>query len=131
VQLLNGTEPITKERMAAVVKRGADLLSVLTSGAPDSTGADLFRTKRIAELVEVARQEYDLILIDTAPLLSAPETRILARLADWSILVLRAGRTTADAAIAARQQMADDRIALLGTILNDYKRYGSAYGYRS
>jgi capsular exopolysaccharide synthesis family protein len=128
--LLSGDEPMSLESVQALVRRPENSnLDVLTAGTPGAASFDLFQTKRIAELIEAVRKDYKLILIDTAPLLLIPESRTLARLADWSILVLRAGRTTEEAAIAARQQMADDGIPLLGTILNDCKRLRSAYGY--
>jgi polysaccharide biosynthesis transport protein len=129
-ELLSGEEPITKESVAGIVNSPAgSQLDVLTAGTADTAAFDLFHSKRVAELIEVVRKEYNLILIDTAPLLMVPESRILGRLADWSILILRAGRTTGDAALAARQQMADDRIPLLGTILNDCKRRRTSSGY--
>jgi len=128
--LLSSEEPISLESVQALVRRPENSnLDVLTAGAPGAVAFDLFQSKRIAELIEAVRTDYKLILIDTAPLLLIPESRTLGRLADWSILVLRAGRTTEEAAIAARQQMADDGIPLLGTILNDCKRLRSAYGY--
>lgn len=128
--LLSSQDPITLDRVQALVHRpGNTNLDVLTAGRPGSAAFDLFQSKRIIELIEAVREDYKLILIDTAPLLLIPESRTLGRLADWSILVLRAGRTTEDAAVAARQQMADDGIPLLGTILNDCKRLRSAYGY--
>jgi Mrp family chromosome partitioning ATPase len=128
--LLSSEEPISIESVQALVRRPANSsLDVLTAGEPGAVAFDLFQSKRIAELIEAVRKDYNLILIDTAPLLLIPESRTLGRLADWSILVLRAGRTTEEAAIAARQQMVDDGIPLLGTILNDCKRLRSAYGY--
>jgi capsular exopolysaccharide synthesis family protein len=128
--LLSSEEPISLESVQALVRRPANSsLDVLTAGEPGAVAFDLFQSKRIAELIEAVRKDYNLILIDTAPLLLIPESRTLGRLADWSILVLRAGRTTEEAAIAARQQMVDDGIPLLGTILNDCKRLRSAYGY--
>jgi capsular exopolysaccharide synthesis family protein len=128
--LLAGTTPITKESVSALIKRSeAAPVDVLTAGTISTAAFDLFHSKRIAELIDVVRGEYGLILIDTAPLLIVPESRILGRLADWSILVLRAGRTTEPAALAARQQMADDQIPLLGTILNDCKQRRNSNGY--
>ena len=128
--LLSRDEPISRDGIRARVARPAAAhLDVLTAGTHGDAAFELFHSKRIAELIDLARRDYNLILIDTAPLLVVPESRLLGRLADWSILVLRAGRTTGDAALAARQRMADDRIPLLGTILNDCKRRRNSNGY--
>lgn len=128
--LLSGNQPISGDSVRKLVHRPANSnLDVLTAGSPGVAAFDLFQSTRLAELIDAVREDYKLILIDTAPLLLIPESRTLGRLADWSILVLRAGRTTENAAMAARQQMADDGIPLLGTILNDCKRLRSSYGY--
>jgi succinoglycan biosynthesis transport protein ExoP len=128
--LLSAEEPISIDSVHALVRRPENsTLDVLTAGTLSAVPFDLFQSKRIAQLIDAVRKDYNLILIDTAPLLLIPESRTLGRLADWSVLVLRAGRTTEEAAVAARQQMADDGIPLLGTILNDCKRLRSAYGY--
>lgn len=128
--LLAGQQPISGDSVRELVHHPTSAnLDVLTAGLPNSAAFGLFQTKRIVELINAVRKDYSLILIDTAPLLMIPESRTLARLADWSILVLRANRTTDDAAIAAREQMVNDGIPLLGTILNDCKRLRSSYGY--
>jgi succinoglycan biosynthesis transport protein ExoP len=75
------------------------------------------------------RNDYDLILIDTPPLLLVPESRVIGRMSDWCILVLRAGKTTVDAAMGAQQRMAEDGIPLLGTILNHCSPRHPGYRY--
>ena len=85
--------------------------------------------RRAGELVEALRPDFDLILVDTPPLLLVPESRIIARMTDWCILVLRAGKTTMNAALGAQQRMAEDGIPLLGTILNDCNPRQPSYGY--
>jgi uncharacterized protein (TIGR03437 family) len=47
------------------------------------------------------RAEYDMVLIDAPPMMQMPDARILGRMADAVILVIRAGRTTRDTALAA------------------------------
>jgi polysaccharide biosynthesis transport protein len=128
--LLAHNVPLTPEDVRSIVKRSeSGQIDVLTAGTVGGDSFDLFHSKRISELIQIVRAEYALVLIDTAPLLLVPESRTIGRLADCSILILRAGRTTGDAALAARQQMTDDRIPLLGSILNDCRRK-TARGYR-
>ena len=58
------------------------------------------------------------------------DARVLGRLADAAILVVRAGKTTRDAALGAKQRLVDDRIPVLGTILNGWDpRAKTRYGY--
>jgi len=91
----------------------------------------------MAQLLERFRREFNAILIDTPPMLMTPDARILGRLADGAILVIRAGKTTRDAAALAKQRLIEDGVPVLGTILNGWdartkSRYGNGtYSYYS
>ena len=130
--ILSDSAPITSEGIQTYVRRASTgHLDVLTAGEPAIRPFSLLHSRRTSELIEAVRKEYDLILIDTPPLLLVPESRILGRVTDWSILVFRSGKTTVDAALGAQQRMAEDGIPLLGTILNDCHPRHSSYGYSS
>ncbi len=105
-------------------------LSILTSGPATNNVSSLLYSHRMLELLQRLRCEFDIILIDTPPMLDISDARILGRLADAAILVFRAGRTSRDAAMAAKRRLTDDGIPVLGTILNawDEKNMGG-YGY--
>jgi Mrp family chromosome partitioning ATPase len=63
-------------------------------------------------------------------MLQMPDGRILGRLADGVILVIRANTTTRDAALAARQRLSEDGTPVLGAILNDWNpKHSVTYGY--
>ncbi len=109
-------------------------LNVLTSGPGTENIPNLLYSHRMLELLQRLRSEFDVILIDTPPLLDIADARILGRLADAAILVLRAGKTNRDAAMAAKKRLTDDGIPVLGTILNAWdskatSRYGYSYTY--
>jgi len=127
--LLSGE--ITADAIRRSVKTipGFTGLDMLTAGEQTIDSFALLHSRRTVELLDGLRGMYDVVLVDTAPLLLVPETRTLARLTDWCILVLRAGQTTEEAAFAARQGLMTDGIPLLGTILNDCKRWRRSYGY--
>jgi Mrp family chromosome partitioning ATPase len=61
-----------------------------------------------------------MILIDTPPMISLADARILGQWADAVILVIRSGHTSRNAALVAREQLSDDGTPLLGTILTDW-----------
>jgi polysaccharide biosynthesis transport protein len=108
-------------------------LWVLPSGPGTLSISNLLYSERMAQLLDRFRGEFDTILIDTPPMLTISDARILGRLADAAILVIRAGHTTKDAAMTAKARLTDDGIRVLGTILNrwDLKaktRYGNG-GY--
>jgi polysaccharide biosynthesis transport protein len=102
-------------------------LSVLTAGSTSVPLPTLLHSDRLNKLLGRLRTQYDLILIDSAPLLIVPESRILARSTDGLLLVLRAGVTTPEMALAARRRALEDRTPLIGTILNDWKPNAAHY----
>ncbi|MFN7923984.1 MAG: polysaccharide biosynthesis tyrosine autokinase [Bryobacteraceae bacterium] len=105
-------------------------LYVLPSGPGTVSIANLLYSNRMGELLERVREEFDTILIDTPPMLHLSDARVLGRLAEGAILVIRAGRTTRDAALAAKQRLVDDGINVLGTVLNDWNpKDKNKYGY--
>jgi succinoglycan biosynthesis transport protein ExoP len=114
-------------------------LFLLPSGGEKD--ANILFAPMLRELLRRLRTEFDIILIDSPPLLQVPDARILARHADGVVLIIRARQTTRDAARLACEQLELDGSAVLGTILNDWKPtkgpgsdgYGAyahqAYGY--
>ena len=86
-------------------------------------------SKQMPGLLKDLGKQFDSILIDTPPMLQMPDARVLGRLADAVLLVIRAGHTTRDAAMAARQRFDEDGTPVLGTILNDWNPKTSGVGY--
>lgn len=95
-------------------------LWVLPSGPGTLSISNLLYSERMAELLRRFQSEFQTILIDTPPMLAISDARVLGRLADGAILVVRAGQTTRDAALMAKERLGEDGIPVLGTILNGW-----------
>ena len=106
-------------------------LCILTSGPAISNASNLLYSPRLAELLRAARAEFDYVLIDTPPMLQIADARIIAQHCDSVIMVVRAGKTTRDAAKAAREKFQKDGTPVLGVILNDWIPGQNGYGYDS
>jgi polysaccharide biosynthesis transport protein len=117
-------DPKSRARKTAI-----DQLSVLVSGATTRLLPTLVHSERWGRLLTLLREDYDLILIDSAPFLLVPESRVLARSADALVLVFRAGSTRTEFAMAARRRATEDRIPLMGTILNGWRPEADNYIY--
>lgn len=105
-------------------------LSVLTSGASDSVGPRLLYSRRLPELITLLRRDYDMILIDTPPMLTMADARVVARHGDAVLLVARANQTSRDTLKDACQRFAEDGTVVLGTVLNGWNaKQSSRYGY--
>lgn len=117
--------------LEALVKRTEIAnLFLLTSGPGTHSISNLLYSNRMLELIQRVRGEFDTILIDTPPLLDISDARILGRLADAGILVVRAGKTSREIASAVKRRLTEDGIVVLGTILNAWDlKSMSRYGY--
>jgi Mrp family chromosome partitioning ATPase len=74
---------------------------------------------RMAELLKYVRSDFDIVLIDTPPALQISDARVLGRMMDRVIMVIRAGFPTREAAVVARQRFDEDGTRVPGTTLND------------
>jgi succinoglycan biosynthesis transport protein ExoP len=122
---------VTEQNLDPVIRRtSSPLLSLLTSGPPTVTCANLLHSRRLGELLRRFKNEYDFVLIDTPPLLPVADTRVMGRLSDGVILVVRAGQTDREAAAAAHHRLLADETPVLGLILNDWDAASSSYTYQ-
>jgi len=102
----------------------------LKSGNPP----DLLGSQAMEKLIATLRANYDLVILDSAPLLPVHDTRILARLVDATVFVIRWEKTPRDAARNAARILADIHAPLAGIILTraNTKRFQYySYGYQS
>jgi capsular exopolysaccharide synthesis family protein len=108
-------------------------LYVIASGKLPPNPAELLggdtARRTFASLIE----GYDLVVIDTPPLLAASDAAILATIANGVVLVLRAGATETAAAQQSVQQLQSVGARIVGAVLNDpdaqVPRYGAYYKY--
>jgi succinoglycan biosynthesis transport protein ExoP len=117
---------------------GPDMPSVLTCGQLPPNPSELLGSRRMQELLAQLRSSYDVVLIDSAPLLPVTDPMVISRFADGILLVTRAGATTRDQVQAAKAISAKAGATLFGTILNatavgegDQSAYYSYYGETS
>jgi polysaccharide biosynthesis transport protein len=128
-ELLRSKDPLSTLLEGVIQETHIPDLYVLTSGAATSAATSLLYSNRMPELIAKLRTEFETILIDTPPMLQIPDARVLGRMVDRVVLVLRAGKTTRAAATAARQRFSEDGTKMLGTILNDWNPKRSPNGY--
>lgn len=107
-------------------------LWVLTSGSVDKSSAGLLYSSDLNEIVQRLSSRFELIFIDTPPLSMYPDARILGQNADGVVMVVRANRNHREDVQGAYRQLVQDRIHVLGTILNDWKiARGQARAYNN
>jgi succinoglycan biosynthesis transport protein ExoP len=123
-------EDLSQENLAGLIHETCvPNLHVLPAGPPTEAAAHLLYSPNLAALIARFRNEYDMILIDAPPMLHMTDARVAGRLADGVVLVSRAGKTTRDALLAARDRFLEDRIRVLGAVLNDWNPKRTLHGY--
>ncbi|MBZ5606286.1 MAG: polysaccharide biosynthesis tyrosine autokinase, partial [Acidobacteriia bacterium] len=114
------TMPGENSYLLSYITRPTGLPNVwLATPGPHESGAlDLLYSRGMAALLARAREEFDLILIDTPAMIDLPDARILGSMSDAVVLVVKSGATDRQAAKAATSRLQQDGIPVLGTVLN-------------
>ena len=104
-------------------------LYILTAGRVADNPVELLSLKRMRELIDYLRQEFDTVVLDCPPFEPIADARILANLTDGMLLVVRSGRTPYVCAERTLKSLHPDKI--LGLVLNDVKPivFNTYYNY--
>ena len=103
-------------------------LFVLPCGIIPPNPAELLGSKRMLELMERLRKEFDFILLDSPPVVAVTDPLLLGHVADATLLIARADHSRIDAILRAMDSIERSGANLLGVVLNDFNP-ANAYGY--
>lgn len=128
--LSDGIDP-----MKTVQKTQLANLDVITAGGPTEAPSKLFESELLSEFLAKVEFYYDIILVDSAPVLAVSDTLFLCSGVDAVLLVVIAGVTPKQVALRARDVLVNSRANIAGVIVNnvsgalpyyyDYKYYGA------
>jgi len=93
--------------------------------------SDLFASHRMKSIIDNLYKDYDLIILDSAPIMAVPDTRIIAKLADKTLFVLNWDDTPKKVVASALSILnKDDKSNVAGIVLQkvNLEQYGR-YGY--
>ncbi len=129
-------EKLPQDRTKMYFQTSYSHLFLLPAGSTPSSISGLLHSPRTLEFLNEMRETFHTVIIDTPPMLQMPDARVLGRVADGVILVVRSAQTTTDEASTAAQRLAEDGTRILGTILNEWDPrkpshagYGPVYRY--
>jgi capsular exopolysaccharide synthesis family protein len=113
---------------------GTESLWLLPSGPTPPNPAELLNGARSQQIFAALRDRFDLILIDSPPILPVTDAAVLAKDADATLLVVAAFRTKSGDLLRASEKLAQVNARVVGVVLNEATRqapgYYSAYGTR-
>ncbi|KQM13779.1 GumC family protein [Novosphingobium sp. Leaf2] len=112
------------EALARDDRTNLQILSTLGPAAPE----DVITEPAMARLIAALRQRFDLIIIDSAPVLGIAETRIVSRLADTTLVIARWRTTPLKAVRTALDLLGQNggRVAGVALSLVNIREYASA-----
>ncbi|AMG83549.1 MULTISPECIES: polysaccharide biosynthesis tyrosine autokinase [Microbacterium] len=102
----------------AVQQWGRPGLDILTAGAQPPNPGQLLSSGELHKVVDDAREKYDYVIIDTAPVLSVSDALWLSTTADGTLFVVRAHRTKGTELARALSSLESTRTPVLGIVLN-------------
>ena len=116
--------------LAAVVQARPQLnLSVLPAGRFPSAPYEVLMSPRVGELLAEARRQYDYVILDTPPLVSVPDCRVIEKWVDGLLIVVTAHRTARK--LVEEALNVTDRAKVVGLVFNGDDRHLSRDSYGS
>ena len=132
--LLTQENPTREQIREQIIPSGInDNLDLLLAGPIPPNPAELVARESLDHIFSVLREEYDFVLIDTAPVGLVTDTLQIARVADATIYMCRADYTPKSSfhlinALADEKKLPNMSIVINGIDMSK-KKYGYAYGY--
>ena len=132
---LLGLDTITKQELhkEIISSEVNNNLDLLMSGPIPPNPAELVARHTLDEVINMLKEEYDYIIIDTAPIGLVTDTMQIGRVADATVYVCRADYTPKDSFIFINKLAAEKKLPNMSLIINGIdmskKKHSYYYGY--
>jgi len=103
---------------------------ILTATKSEMNAADLFASGRFPKLLTELREYYDYIIIDSPPVLSVPDARLISTLSDINIYIVKWNKTTRAQVDQGLDMISSIGVKTIGLVLNQINsNKAKTYGY--
>ncbi len=115
---------------------GLENFSFITCGNIPPNIIDLLSSSYTSEVLSLLKEKYELVVLDTPPVLLFADALILSKYSTYVILIYRVGRIARGALKRAKDMLTSVKANLVGVVLNDIRteemepRYGYYYAYK-
>ena len=118
----------------AINKNVYEGIDVITAGEIPPNPAELLESSRFADIIKQLSSMYDIVILDTPPVVPVSDAATIASLVDGVVLVVNIAKTPKDILRSAIAGLKKPTIHLLGIAVNNFdvrqeKGYNSYYGY--
>ncbi len=121
---ISGEDEIMDVVQETVVKN----LSVVTCGTRPDNPSELLTSVAFERLLEVVREKFEFVIIDTPPILAVTDPSVVAPRVDGVLIVMRLTKSARRAALRAREVLDSLGTNVVGIVVNGVGQ-GSTYGY--
>ena len=110
-------------------------LTILPAGSVAPNPSELLGSEAFSDLLARARSSFDIVIVDTPPLLAVTDPALVGSITDGLLLIVRALATDRNALAMAASELRRMEIPVLGVIMNDiplgrsFLGYGGYYGH--
>jgi succinoglycan biosynthesis transport protein ExoP len=103
---------------------------ILTATRSEMNAADLFASGRFPKLLTELREYYDYIIIDSPPVLSVPDARLISTVSDINIYIVKWNKTTRAQVDQGLDMISSKGVKTIGLVLNQINsNKAKTYGY--
>lgn len=124
---LNGK--VTDWRDVKVAVESYEHLEIIPVGTVPPNPAELLFSPRLQQMLDELRKEYDLIFIDCPPVEIVADASVIAKFADMTVFVIRAGLMEREMLPVVEGYYNDKKFQNMSMLLNGTTAAGSRYGY--
>ncbi|HMU44116.1 MAG TPA: polysaccharide biosynthesis tyrosine autokinase [Ignavibacteriaceae bacterium] len=111
---------------------GMSNLSFISAGTIPPNPAEMLDSQQMKDFLQLMKNQFDIIIVDSPPIIAVTDSEILSTITDGSILVVSADATELDLLEKSVQLIKNSGSSFLGTVLNNFSYksgYGSYYKY--
>lgn len=120
---------IGKEELKSAIHRYNKNLVVLTSGKVPPNPSEMLSSKSMNALLEVLKESFDYVILDTPPVQAVTDSQILSTKADGTILVIKSEKTKKDSVQNAINLLRKVNANIIGSVLNGVDNSRNKYYY--
>lgn len=114
---------------ASVVETDVENLSVVLAGPVPPLPSELLSSDRLKALLDTMSEAYDMVVIDSPPVMPVSDSLILSQLVDSTVVVVRAGKTTSDMLERGLKSLQQVGANVKGFVINGASSKNGGYYY--
>lgn len=120
---------IDRDKLNKCIQKRTEYLDILTAGKIPPNPSEMLGSQAMSGLLDELSNVYDVIILDSPPVLAVTDAQILSTKSDGTVLVVRAEKTKKDTVLAAKGVLDKVNANILGTVLNGGDKNKDNYYY--